>query len=159
MRADADTGGGDMRDGHDTVVSFDRDDRRFPLACTAAPFHAARVCAISIMAENGFRSRRFRVFCKSFIPYLDGIPARAWPEREDEAMKRKLTTVGRDGRPVRLGPRPAAAGAETDAESGAEGIDSVERDLRALKAMFDRGLMSRKEYEERRAALMPGTGA
>lgn len=74
-------------------------------------------------------------------------------------MKRKLTTVGRDGRPVRLGSRPAAAGAETDAESGAEGVDSVERDLRALKVMFDRGLMSRKEYEERRAALMPDTGS
>lgn len=70
-------------------------------------------------------------------------------------MTGKRITVGRGSRKTRFGTRPAAAGAEADAESGVEGTDSVERDLRALKVMFDRGLMSRAEYEERRAALMP----
>lgn len=74
-------------------------------------------------------------------------------------MARKFISVGRDAGPVRADARPAAAGADADAESGNEGGDSVERSLRALKVMFDRGLMSRKEYEERCAALGPRSGA
>ncbi len=55
------------------------------------------------------------------------------------------------GRPVRG--RAGVASGAADSESGDEGDDSAARSLRALKVMFDRGLMTEAEYEQRRTAL------
>lgn len=52
--------------------------------------------------------------------------------------------------------RPGASTARTDAESGEDGADSARRGLRALDVMRDRGLISREEYDQRRAALLGG---
>ncbi|HEV7372844.1 SHOCT domain-containing protein [Arenibaculum sp.] len=52
--------------------------------------------------------------------------------------------------------RPGASTAQTDAESGNDGSDSARRGLRALDVMRDRGLISREEYDQRRAALLGG---
>ena len=51
--------------------------------------------------------------------------------------------------------RPAITSPATDAESGDDGTD-VSADLRALKVMLDRGLMTQKEYDDRRSALLAG---
>lgn len=54
---------------------------------------------------------------------------------------------------IRAGARPAVAGADTDAESGA--LDgSARQSLRALKVMLDRGLLPQDEYEERKNAIL-----
>lgn len=57
----------------------------------------------------------------------------------------------RGGEPQR---RPGASTGRTDAESGDDGRDSTRRGLRALDVMRDRGLISRQEYDQRRAALL-----
>ncbi|EWY41530.1 hypothetical protein N825_28360 [Skermanella stibiiresistens SB22] len=59
------------------------------------------------------------------------------------------------GRPVTGAPRGRAgvASGSADSESGDDGDDSVGRSLRALKVMLDRGLMTEREYEDRKAAL------
>jgi hypothetical protein len=57
------------------------------------------------------------------------------------------------GRP----PRPAAAQAATDAESGIEPSDG-EAELRALEVMHQRGLIDEETYRERRRALKGGAG-
>lgn len=44
--------------------------------------------------------------------------------------------------------------ADTDAESGDEGVTDLDRDLRALKAMYDRGLIPQDAYEKRCANLI-----
>ena len=49
--------------------------------------------------------------------------------------------------------RPGAAPAATDEESGSADGTS-ERDLHALQVMLDRGLMSRAEFDRRRAEIM-----
>ena len=49
--------------------------------------------------------------------------------------------------------RPAAATGSADAESGCEGRNR-DAALRALKAMLERGLMSREEHDRRRAAIL-----
>ncbi|HYE50878.1 MAG TPA: SHOCT domain-containing protein [Azospirillaceae bacterium] len=57
------------------------------------------------------------------------------------------------------GPRPAAAAATADSESGSEGLAGDadrRRSLAALKAMLDRGLMTPEEYERRRRAVESG---
>ncbi|MBP2313164.1 SHOCT domain-containing protein [Azospirillum soli] len=56
---------------------------------------------------------------------------------------------------VRAGARPAVAGGDTDAESGALD-DDARQSLRALKVMLDRGLLPKDEYEERKNALLAG---
>ena len=56
---------------------------------------------------------------------------------------------------TRAGARPAVAGADTDAESGALDNDT-RQSLRALKVMLDRGLIPQEEYEERRNAILAG---
>ncbi|MEM6780357.1 MAG: hypothetical protein AAF569_00680 [Pseudomonadota bacterium] len=51
---------------------------------------------------------------------------------------------------------PPASTPETDTESGAEGLDTPEdreRALYALTSMFERGLMSKDEYEQRKKEL------
>ena len=48
--------------------------------------------------------------------------------------------------------RPAAASGFADTESGNEG-ESVSRELYALNAMFERGLIPKDEYEARKAEL------
>lgn len=48
--------------------------------------------------------------------------------------------------------KPGAAAAGTDAESGAESDDPA-RDLRALKTMWQRGLLDDATYTQRRAEL------
>ena len=65
-------------------------------------------------------------------------------------------------RPSSAGAPPAAATADADAESGDElgGADATverERELRALKVMFKRGLIS-KEIFERRAEEIRQSG-
>ncbi|NYZ15697.1 SHOCT domain-containing protein [Azospirillum sp. RWY-5-1] len=75
-------------------------------------------------------------------------------------MAKRFTTVWGDGArpPVRgVATRPAAAGAETDAESGS-GDDTLRQSLRALRAMRDRGLMSEEEYERHRADTVARAG-
>lgn len=75
-------------------------------------------------------------------------------------MAKRFTTVWGDGgrAPVRgVGARPAAAGAEADAESG-RGDDTLRQSLRALRAMRDRGLISEEEYERHRADTMARAG-
>lgn len=52
--------------------------------------------------------------------------------------------------------RPGAAPAATDGESGAED-GGIDQDLRALKVMLDRGLISRADYDRRRAELLAGS--
>lgn len=56
---------------------------------------------------------------------------------------------------VRAGARPAVAGADTDAESGAL-EDSARQSPRAMKVMLDRGLLPQDEYEERKNAILAG---
>lgn len=46
--------------------------------------------------------------------------------------------------------------AETDSESGTEGTEGQAQALRALKAMFDRGLIPETEYQARRAEIEAG---
>ncbi|HYD32352.1 MAG TPA: hypothetical protein VEB64_16030 [Azospirillaceae bacterium] len=71
-------------------------------------------------------------------------------------MTRKFTPVwGDDSSVVRAGTRPAAAGADTDAES-AKANESRHQALFALKVMLDRGLIPPGEYERRRAAILAG---
>ncbi|MEO0394223.1 MAG: hypothetical protein AAF213_13450 [Pseudomonadota bacterium] len=48
--------------------------------------------------------------------------------------------------------RPAAASGFADTESGNEG-ESVSRELYALNAMFERGLIPKDDYEARKAEL------
>ena len=49
--------------------------------------------------------------------------------------------------------RPAIAGADVDTESGTEGAVETDKAIFALKVMRDRGLISKADYERRRAAL------
>jgi hypothetical protein len=50
--------------------------------------------------------------------------------------------------------RAGVSTGRTDAESGDDGRDSARRGLRALDVMRDRGLIGRREYDQRRAALL-----
>lgn len=89
--------------------------------------------------------------------------------RERSGRPHYACTGARDGPPEegntpvqeRSGTRPGAAPATTDGESGTA-TDGIESDLRALKVMRDRGLMSQADYDRRRAELLsqrtPGTG-
>lgn len=52
-------------------------------------------------------------------------------------------------------PSPGASSADTDAESGSADGGAAAA-LRALKAMYDRGLIGREEYEARRAEIEAG---
>lgn len=70
-------------------------------------------------------------------------------------MTKRLTAVRDDGK-AKLFTRPAAASGFTDSESGDDG-DGTEQALRALKVMLDRGLMSRADYDERRADILSGS--
>lgn len=69
---------------------------------------------------------------------------------------RRLVSVRDDGKAA-LFTRPAAASGFADSESGDEG-PGTEQALRALKVMLDRGLMSRADYDERRAEILSGRG-
>ncbi|HSK38570.1 MAG TPA: hypothetical protein VK943_02275 [Arenibaculum sp.] len=77
-------------------------------------------------------------------------------------MVRRFTSVWGDGKPkIQIRPqiRPGAAPAATDDESGRDGGDSAARGLRALRVMLERGLITRREYDERRTALGSGRAA
>lgn len=80
-------------------------------------------------------------------------------------MASRFTSIWNEKKPVAGTARSAArpvrgragvASGAADSESGDEGDDSAARSLRALKVMFDRGLMSEAEYERRRASLAGG---
>ena len=73
-------------------------------------------------------------------------------------MKRRFTSVWNEHRPVKASSRPAVANATVDDESGTAGTDSTDRSLRALKVMFDRGLMTEAEYQARKAEILAGKG-
>jgi hypothetical protein len=72
-------------------------------------------------------------------------------------MTRKLTAFRTGVSGSKLYTRPAAASGMTDSESGVD-PGTTEQDLYALKVMCDRGLMSREEYERRRAEILTGSG-
>ena len=66
---------------------------------------------------------------------------------------RSIWGEGRRG--TRRKRRPAAANGTADEESGFQGRDR-DAELRALKVMAQRGLMSPEEYDRRRAAILRG---
>ncbi len=51
--------------------------------------------------------------------------------------------------------KPSASTAQTDTEAGDEGQD-IEKAKRALKIMFDRGLMDEETYQQRLYSLTNG---
>ena len=68
---------------------------------------------------------------------------------------RFLSIWGEGRRGTRRTRRPAAATDAADAESGSQGRNR-DAELRALKVMAQRGLMSPEEYDRRRAAVLRG---
>jgi hypothetical protein len=73
-------------------------------------------------------------------------------------VKNRFTSVWGEERANKPSFRPAAASAAADSESGTEGGDSTRQSLRALKVMLDRGLMTDREYEIRKAEILAGKG-
>lgn len=129
---------------------------RFVLPADPAPFdiRCARAVAVGVCPPT----RKFHtMFPAMFLPVGP----------KGEAMVRRFISVWGEGVPkastrssVRPFTRPGAATAATDGESGdgesgEEGGDSAARGLRALGVMLERGLITRREYDERRAALGP----
>lgn len=75
------------------------------------------------------------------------------PRRSAGAARRSSATPSSTGGT----PEPGrVAGADTDSESGAEGTDRKDQALRALQAMFDRGLIPEAAYRARRAEIEAG---
>ncbi len=70
-------------------------------------------------------------------------------------MGKRFVSVWGEGPAVRVAGRPAAASMAADSESGTDGA-GVEADLRALRVMRERGLISAEEHERRRAELLGG---
>lgn len=58
----------------------------------------------------------------------------------------------------RTGKPPAAAGADTDQESGTTGTDDTRQALFALDVMRQRGLIDEATYQARRTRLLAGSG-
>ena len=73
-------------------------------------------------------------------------------------VKNRFTSIWGEGRAKKPSSRPAVASAVADSESGTEGGDSTRQSLRALKVMLDRGLMTDREYEIRKAEILAGKG-
>ena len=66
-------------------------------------------------------------------------------------MPKRFRPIWGKDKPARTLGRPAAS-AETDSESGNEGVDRA-KDLHALEVMRDRGLISEEEYRRRKAKI------
>ena len=64
-------------------------------------------------------------------------------------MPKRFKPIWGDKRPPRSLGRPAAS-AETDSESGDEGVAGRDKELYALNVMRERGLISEEEYQRRK---------
>ena len=92
--------------------------------------------------------------CRGSSSRKDGSDRPGFEEEEAMSDRSKLTQAHHG---VRSGQgRAGVTSGMTDTESGNDDA-GVDRELYALKAMYDRGLIPQDVYESRRAELMAGS--